>query len=130
MLWESITSRVTMVVDDYETGEVLFEGLVKPPEYPFNDPVEADYVRLLYGFETSVEWVLRSGEPVALVTVDFGDKLAAFKHMLVAAREFEELFSDEPEHPTAEWWEDYRLRLDRLKKAEQEWEEIEWEEIN
>lgn len=81
-----VESQITVVVDDYDTGEVLYEGTV-----------HGDYVMGMHvsDYPKGIEWVLKDGKPVALVTIEFGDKLAEYKR-LVETRKAYDAFVAEP----------------------------------
>jgi len=87
---ETVSSEVTVVIDDYGTGEVVYEG-----------PLYGDFSLMASvllgesGLEPSIEWDLHKGKPVAFVTVDFGDGLEILKRR-VATEESYRAFTSEP----------------------------------
>ena len=70
-----VENEITVVIDDYDTGEVVYEGSLYELEH-FGAHHNVS------GFEMSCEWVLKNGNPIALVTVRFVERLGAFKQYL------------------------------------------------
>ena len=84
----TVSEDVLVVIDDYETGEVLYEDTLWTL-HRFNRHFD------VLGFERNVEWALKDGKPVAFVTVDFRDKLGEFKDYIAAVESDEEVSEEE-----------------------------------
>lgn len=70
-----VENEVMVVVDDYGTGEVVYEtSLYELERFGAHYNVSE--------FEMSCGWMLKNGNPIALVTVHFGERLGAFKQYL------------------------------------------------
>ena len=83
-----VANDVFVVIDDYETGEVLYEGTLWNL-HRFNKQFD------IWGFEKSVEWMLMNTQPVAFVTVNFEDKLGEFKEYIAAVDGDDEISDEE-----------------------------------
>ena len=86
-----VEREVMVVIDDYVTGEVVFEGSLHYFREQYNL-----IMRGLYdhdGFEMSCEWFVKDGKPIAFVTVDFGERLESFKQYLAWDEESDDCMS-------------------------------------
>lgn len=89
-LRDLVQAEILVVVDDYETGEIVYEG---PLERCHELSVECKSRFFPDGFDAGIEWVMRKGKPVALATVDFGERLNPFKEWVKAERELDEYYT-------------------------------------
>lgn len=82
---ELVLSELTVIVDDYDSGEVIYEGTV-----------HGDYVmgRWLSGYEKGVSWEIRDGKPFAFVTIVLGEKYADYKRMVETREAYDAFLSD------------------------------------
>ena len=96
-----VENEVLVVLDDYDTGEVIYEG----PLY------ELGHFGAQYNVsgDMSCEWVLKNGKPIALVTFRFGEHLGAFKQYI----EWVDNCSDEEDCVGFHEWE--RLNIDEWR---------------
>lgn len=108
MLKEEIVSEIMVVVDDYGTGEIVYEGRIGG--CPSLDE-----------FEPSIWWDVHAGRPVVFATIDFGETLEAYKEWLAADKAFDQFlrgsFTDE-----AEAERERKSVRERYIKAQVEWE--------
>ena len=79
-LRDLVRSEVMVIVDDYDTGDVVYEG-----------PCSYNAVLGLEGecFDMSLEWSAKGGKPVALVTVHFNGRHHALKEFMEAEAEYD-----------------------------------------
>lgn len=118
-MWENVKandlvmSEITVVVDDYDTGEVLYEGTVN-----------GSYVMGMHlrKYPKSVEWSFNDGQPVAFVTIKLGEKLEALKRVLAAGIAFKE-FDNEPVYEGLNRDERRALMEQRRPEHERLWHE-------
>ena len=110
---DMVLNDVTVVVDEYSTGEVLYEG-----------PVRGDYIMGMWcsDFPKSVEWALKDGKPIAFVTISFGEKLDEYKRMR-AAEAAHEAFVSEPVYKSLNAEERDALRAERRPEEKRLWRE-------
>ena len=80
---ELIRQDIRVVVDDYDTGEVVFEG-------EFADVSTVLQVNF-FDAKALVEWEFRGGRQVALVTLKLGENLEAFKRVVAAAAPYDKV---------------------------------------
>jgi len=85
----TVAREVTVVIDDYQTGEVVYEG----PLYG-DFSLMACAVLNMRGFEPSIEWDLHDGKPVAFVTIDFGEGLELLKRRVATEDAYRAFMSD------------------------------------
>lgn len=112
-----VTSEIFVVVDDYDTGEVIYEGKLTRG---FDDPPPVNgYVLGIDGYQKGVSWELRDGRPVAFVTIVLGEKLEPLKRMLAARAAYDE-FAKEPVYNNEER---EALRKERQPEDKRLWHE-------
>jgi len=114
---ETVSTEVTVVVDDYQTGEVVYEG----PLYG-DFSLMACVVFNTRDLEPSIEWDLRNGKPVAFVTVDLGEGLELLKRR-VATEEAYRAFMSEPVYKGLTREERHELSERRHPERERLWSE-------
>jgi len=78
-----IRQDIRVVVDDYDTGEVVFEGEFAD----FSTALQANF----FEAKALVEWESRGGKQVALVTLKLGENLEAFKRVVSAAAPYDKM---------------------------------------
>lgn len=116
-----IESEITVVVDDYDTGEVIYEGKLQRGLY--DPPLVNGYVLGIEGYPKSIEWMLKDGRPVALVTIELGEDLAMLKRFL-AARAAYDIFMAEPVYKGLSRDERKRLSEQRWPEQKRLWHEL------
>ena len=115
-LRDLVQAEILVVVNDYETGEIVYEG---PLERCHELSVECKSKFFPDGFDACVEWIIRKGKPVAVCCVDFGERLNPFKEWVKAEREFDGFYATryEPEEGQRERERIYK----QYEDAHQKW---------